>query len=285
MSSWPSPSSPGTTAIARALHRHDRDALVLEAAAHDDLGAGERIVVVGSRLPHDARWSRSPRTAAARRARAPPPCRSRRGAGRSRRSTASAASTACGLASRRRPRRPCRRRSARGSRERRARDRGVQLHEPGVRRGSRGRRRCTRATTPGIARASRRVDRPVISACAIGERTNARCEHAVDVEVVDVGARAARAASGPRPGGRATPTSEPAPNTVFAVIVRLLAWRRCRAHAGRARGRGAGGTRATRSGRTAARCRRRRRRRRRRPTRRSQRRPRPRGAQRAWSPC
>ena len=35
-----------------ALHRHDRDTLVLEAPAHDDLGAFERVAGVGSRSPH-----------------------------------------------------------------------------------------------------------------------------------------------------------------------------------------------------------------------------------------
>ena len=50
MRSWPSPSSPGTTAIAFALHRHDRDALVLDAGPHDDVGVGEHVAVVAAGL-------------------------------------------------------------------------------------------------------------------------------------------------------------------------------------------------------------------------------------------
>ena len=36
-----------------ALHRHDRDALVLEPPAHDDVGARERVVAVGLACAHD----------------------------------------------------------------------------------------------------------------------------------------------------------------------------------------------------------------------------------------
>ena len=227
----------------RALHRHDRDPLVLEAPAHDHVGARERVEVVGFARP-SRRWTRSPRTAAARRARARAPCRRPRGAGRSRRSRPR----------RRRPPAPWSRPTTTATVSPTKRTwscasagriaAGLSCIMPVWSGKSRSSAVYT-PTTPGIARARRSCRCRASSACATGERTNARCSTPGEVEVVDVGALAPQQRRGPRPGARGRRRASRR-RTWWRSSVRLPCGDGRERAAARAPARGGGGTRATR---------------------------------------
>ena len=160
VSSWPSPSSPGTHRDRGALHRHDGEALVLEAAAHDDVGVGERVVAVGLAARRSSTFE-------------PTLVELHRRVGRERRLHVGDRGQRVVVDDRppRRRRPPAALRLGDHHRDgvadeahpvaarARAHHRGVQLHQPGVVGEVEVGGACTRATTPGIAPRLARVDR------------------------------------------------------------------------------------------------------------------------------